>query len=115
MPIYEFLCQKCHVKSSILVRSWTKSSMARCLNCGNTDLERVISSFAYHKSMKTIHEEAGEPKAFPSSDYHKDPRNIGRWTEKRFKELGLDIPPQIQKEIQAAREGELPESLKEKL
>jgi len=52
---------------------------------------------------------------FPGSDYYKDPRNVGRWTEKRFKELGLDMPPQIQEEIQAAREGELPKSLKESL
>ncbi|GAI46471.1 unnamed protein product [marine sediment metagenome] len=65
--------------------------------------------------MKTIHEEAGEPQMFPSLDYYKDPRNIGRWTEKRFKEPGLDMPPQIQEEIKAAREGELPKSLKEKL
>jgi len=65
--------------------------------------------------MKTIHEQAGEPQMFPSPDYYKDPRNIGRWAEKRFKKLGLDIPPQIQEEIQAAREGELPKSLKEKL
>ena len=109
MPIYEFLCQKCHTKSSILMRNWTKYSINKCPNCGSSELERIISSFAYHKSMNTIHEEAGEPQILNSPDYYKDPRNIGRWTEKRFKEMGMDMPPQIQKEIQAAREGEMPE------
>jgi len=74
-----------------------------------------MSTFAYHRSVKDIHEEAGEPTLLPKPDFYKDPRNVGRWTEKRFKELGLDMPAEIKEEIQAAREGELPDSLKEML
>ncbi len=92
-----------------------ESFTGRCPACGSSDLVRAISGFAFHKSMKTVHEEAGKPQMLPSPDYYKDPRNIGRWAEKRFKEFGLDMPPQIQEGIQAAREGELPKSLKEKL
>ena len=115
MPIYEFLCQKCHTKSSILVKNITGAFTPRCSTCGSNDMVRAITSFTYHKSTKTVWEESGEPQRFSGPDYYRDPRNIGRWTEKRFKELGLDMPAQIQKQIQAAREGELPESLKEKL
>ncbi len=116
MPIYEFLCRKCNAKTSLLIRKVTDSVVAECPACGSSsDLVRVVSRFAHHKSMKTIHDEAGEPQMLPGPDYYKDPRNIGRWTEKRFKELGLDMPSQIQQGIQAAREGELPKSLKEKL
>ncbi len=115
MPIHEFLCQKCHTKSSILVRNIAESFTRRCPACGSSDLVRTISGFTYHKSMKTIHEQAGEPQMFPGPDYYKDPRNIGRWAEKRFKEMGMEMPAQIQEEIQAARQGELPKSLKEKL
>jgi putative FmdB family regulatory protein len=115
MPIYEFLCPKCQTKSSILVKSITESFTPRCPTCGSNDLVRVITSFAHHKSIKTVWEESGESQRFPGSDYYKDPRNVGRWTEKRFKELGMDMPNQIQEQIQAAREGELPDSVKEKL
>jgi len=113
MPIYEFRCQRCNTKFSILVRNWISFSNAKCPTCNSSNLQRVISSFSYHRSIKTIHEEAGEPRILPSSDYYRDPRNIGRWTEKRFKELGVEMPPQIREEIQAAREGEAPKSLKE--
>ena len=113
MPIYEFLCRKCNTKTGVLVRSVAESFIAKCPACGSDDLVRAVSGFAYHKSMKTIHEESGE--MFSSPDYYKDPRNIGRWAEKKFEELGLDMPSQIQEEIQAAREGELPKSLKEEL
>ena len=115
MPIYEFFCQECYTKSSILVKSMAESFTANCPACSSNELVRVISRFAYHKPMKTIHEEAGEPQMFSSPDYYKDPRNIGRWTEKRFKEMGLEMPTKIKGEIQAAREGELPASLKEQL
>ena len=115
MPVYEFLCQKCHTRFSVLVKNIAEPPAPKCNACGSNDLARVITSFAHHKSMKTIWEESGEPQQSQGLDYYKDPRNIGRWTEKRFKELGLDIPSQIQEHIQAAREGESPESVKEKL
>ena len=113
MPIYEFLCQECNTRSSILVKNIAQSFSVKCPACGSSNLVRVMSSFAYHKSMKTIWEESGEATMSPGPDYCKDPRNIGRWAEKKFSEMGLDIPPEIQQKIQAAREGEIPESLKE--
>jgi len=115
MPIYEFLCQKCNTKTSILVKNITEPLAPRCATCGSNDVVRIITSFAHHKSTKTIWEESGEPQRAPGPDYYKDPRNIGRWAEKRLKESGLEMPAEIQQEIQAAREGELPKSLKDKL
>jgi hypothetical protein len=50
---------------------------------------------------------------FPSLDDYKDPRNIGRWTEKRAKELGLEMPAPVEEMIQAARQGDLPNSVKD--
>jgi putative FmdB family regulatory protein len=108
MPIYEFLCQSCNEKFSILGRNTSGTSSAVCPSCGGSDVGRLVSTFAYHRSLKAIHEESGEPTLIPRGDFYKDPRNIGRWTEKRFRELGLDVPPEIQKEIRVAREGESP-------
>jgi len=45
--------------------------------------------------------------------YYKDPRNIGRWAEKRFQDMGIEMPSSVQETIQAAREGELPKPLKD--
>ena len=113
MPIYEFRCTKCGRKASFFVKSISATPARECPTCGG-DLARCISGFAFHKSLKTIHEEAGEPEMLPTStDYYKDPRNIGRWAEKRFAELGVDMPSQAREMIDAAREGELPESVKD--
>lgn len=113
MPIYEFICRRCQRKSSFLLRSFSASIEYKCSFCGSNDLSRAISPFAYHKSLKTIWEESGEPTLNPSPDYYKDPRNIGRWVEKKFQEMGEELPSQIKEQIQAAREGVLPEPLKD--
>jgi putative FmdB family regulatory protein len=113
MPIYEYTCQNCHKRLSFLIRDTSGAFVPTCPSCGNTNLSRVISGFAYHKSLKTVWEESGEPTMHPGEDYYKDPRNIGRWAEKKFQDMGQELPSQIQEKIQAAREGVLPEPLKD--
>lgn len=109
MPIYEYECLGCIKKFSVLVLSVSGTAPV-CPDCGGNDLKRLISTFAYHRSIKEIHEEAGEPTLIPRANFYNDPRNIGRWTEKRFTELGLDMPDEVKRDIQIAREGESPGS-----
>jgi putative FmdB family regulatory protein len=111
MPLYEYLCLKCQVKFTVLVKGFTESSPASCPRCGNTETERAVSTFAYHKSMQTIHEESGEPTLHSGTDFYKDPRNIGRFTEQKFRDIGMEVPKEIKEEISAARDGKLPDDL----
>ncbi len=112
MPIYEFFCPSCRKKSSFLVRSGA-SFEPKCSICGSANVNRIISSFAYHKSLSTIYEESGDPGTGQNPNYYNDPRNIGRWAEKKFKDMGMEMPGEIKQKIQAAREGELPEPVKD--
>ncbi|MBE0480657.1 MAG: zinc ribbon domain-containing protein [Dehalococcoidia bacterium] len=123
MPIYEFYCE-CGQRASFFIRKVGDPLNPVCPSCGGSKLERCISRFAYHKSVKTIHEETGEASMFPRDpSYYKDPRNIGRSTEKRLKELGIDWDSEeyrdtfsgVKETIAAAREGELPKTLKDQL
>jgi putative FmdB family regulatory protein len=113
MPIYEFICQNCQRRVSFLVRDISAPFVPKCSFCGSANLSRLISGFAYHKTLQTVWEESGEPKVQPGENYYKDPRNIGRWVEKKFQNMGEEMPSQIQEKIQAAREGVLPEPLKD--
>jgi len=111
MPIYEFKCQDCGRLTSVFVKSMASSYKAVCQHCGGKKLERALSRFAYHKSEQAILEEYGsEPKRL--EDY-KDPRQIGRWVERKFDEYGIDLPEDARKMIDAAREGEFPEPVKD--
>ena len=115
MPIYEFRCNRCQRKANLFLRSITTSVTPVCPACGSSDLVRIISSFAYHKSEKARLEEVGEPQRYPSPDYYENPRNIGRWTEKRLKEMGIDMYSEEHRDtfsgvgemIAAARDGDM--------
>jgi len=121
MPIYEFRCNDCQRKVSLFVRNITASLSPECPHCGGRQLARVISRFAYHKSGQTRLEEVGSPQPYGGLDYYKDPRNIGRWAEHRLKELGMDMHSEeyrdtfseVREVIDAAREGEMPELVKD--
>ena len=109
MPIYEFRCRRCGRLSAILTKAVGASYEARCRHCGSQEISRLVSTFAVHKSEATILAEHGsEPRSL--EDY-RDPRQIGRWAERRLQEMGMELPQQAREMIQAAREGELPEPI----
>lgn len=107
MPIYEFRCNHCQEKTSLFVKSVFEPISPKCASCGSRDLSRLVSGFAYHKAEQARQEEAGEPEMFPQPDYYKDPRNIGRWAEKRLTEIGLEVPDKVRQMIDAARDGDM--------
>jgi len=111
MPIYEYICGTCNKKVTVFLRAATAEPL--CPVCGSSSLTRIISSFAVHKSISTIYEESGTPGGATSADYYKDPRNIGRRLEKQLRDSNIDIPPEIERSIAEAREGNLPGSLKD--
>ena len=111
MPIYEFLCRECGRLTSVFVKTIGSPYEARCRHCDSTKLERAVSRFAYHRSEQTVLEQYGrEPQRL--EDY-KDPRQIGRWAERKFQEYGMDMPPEAREMIDAARGGELPTPVKD--
>ena len=111
MPLYEYKCSNCRFRFTVLLRTWDGVPESECPKCGSRDAERVMSTFAYHRSLHDVHEQSGEASLEAGPEFYKDPRNIGRWTEKKFNDMGIDVPSEIREEIDAARDGQLPESL----
>lgn len=111
MPIYEYRCDDCGRLTSLFVKSMSGEIKAACDHCGGRKLSRALSRFAYHRSEQQVLEQYGaEPNRL--EDY-KDPRQIGRWVERKFDEYGMDVPSEAKEMIDAAREGELPKPVDE--
>ncbi|MBN1690142.1 MAG: zinc ribbon domain-containing protein [Dehalococcoidia bacterium] len=113
MPIYEYICENCKKKVGIFMRPSAIQKDPACPACGGTGLRRIFSSFAVVKSIAQVHEESGNPGPGMSDDYYKDPRNIGRSLETQFKNMNMEIPPEIRSSIDKARDGVLPDSLRD--
>ena len=111
MPIYEYTCAKCGKLTSVFTRSVSESPDAECRHCGSKKLDRAFSKFAHHRSASDIQRDFGdEPRRL--EDY-KDPRQIGRWAERKFDEFGMDMPKEAREMIDAAREGDFPDPVKD--
>lgn len=110
MPIYEYRCADCEQVTSVFLRSMRQEPSAdqRCEHCGSAELSRLMSRVARLKTGQDIDEEYGAP---GQDGEYRDPRQIGRWVEQRFEEYGIDIPGDTREMIDAARDGELPDSV----
>jgi putative FmdB family regulatory protein len=114
MPIYEYRCADCDRVTSVFVRSARAKVDPRCEQCGSQRLTRLISRVNRVKTDQDVLDELGAPGAGGRrEDAYKDPRQIGSWVEKRFEEYGMDVPAETREMIDAARDGELPEPIKD--
>ena len=110
MPIYEYKCAACGRLTSSLVRNIAAEVAPPCQHCGGRTA-RALSRFAYHKSEQRVLEEHGALPRTPEE--YRDPRQIGRWVEKKFDDYGMDLPDEARTMIDAAREGEMPDAVKD--
>jgi putative FmdB family regulatory protein len=113
MPIYEYVCQECGKLTSVFVRTVNSEVSAVCGSCGSVNLKRAISRVSIGRTDAQIMEQYGVPQAGQGPDAYKDPRQIGRWVEKRFDEMGMELPSEARQMIDAAREGEFPDPVKD--
>lgn len=107
MPVYEFMCDTCKKKVSIFMKFDAYNPNPLCPLCYKAKLRRIFSTFAMRMSDNI------ESSLGPSYDYYKDPRNIGKHIEKHFQDMNIEMPAEIKQNIEAARGGELPTSLKD--
>jgi putative FmdB family regulatory protein len=102
MPIYEYRCNQCQKEFNELVLDSEKSSQVICKECGSSDLTKLMSCFAYHRSEEDRLAEFDTSKP-PGEEFYKDSRNVGLWAKKRAKELGADLGPQFDEIVDKAR------------
>jgi putative FmdB family regulatory protein len=110
MPIYEYRCEECGAVSSVLVRSRNATAEPACERCSSKRMKRLVSRIGRLKSTQDVLDEHGTP---GGGEGYRDPRQIGAWVEQRFQEYGMDVPDETREMIDAAREGEFPDEIKD--
>ena len=112
MPIYEFLCGDCRRITNHFTRKAGTGVEVPCEHCGSESTQRLVSNFARTYSRADVLERYGDPGVDGAAADIRDPRQIGSWVEKRFEGYGIDMPESAREMIDAAREGDLPDPVK---
>ena len=87
MPIYEYECEKCRKRTSILTLRVSEKVDASCKHCGASKLRRLMSRFAMPKSEESRLDALSDPSNFGGVDEN-DPKSVARMMKKMGKELG---------------------------
>jgi putative FmdB family regulatory protein len=87
MPIYEYECDKCHRRSSILTLRVSEKVDAKCEHCGATKLRRLMSRFAMPRSEESRMDALSDPSNFGDLD-ESDPKSLARAMRKMGREMG---------------------------
>ncbi len=112
MPIYEYRCDACGHVQEQFHRSLDRAATPTCESCSGA-MQRLISRFATPKTESQVLEQYGAPGPGSGPDAYRDPRQIGRWAEERFEQMGVEMPAEAQQMIDAARDGDLPDPVKD--
>jgi putative FmdB family regulatory protein len=90
VPIYEYECQGCRRRVSVLVRSMAGDTSPRCPRCGGVELRRLMSRFATLKSEDTRLESLADPAQYGDLDEN-DPKSLARFMKRMGQEMGEDL------------------------
>ena len=90
MPIYEYRCNKCNKRVSVLTLRVSEKVDPECDRCGSKNLSRLMSRFAMVKSEDARLEALADPSALSGVDEN-DPKSMARWMRKMGQELGEDF------------------------
>jgi len=112
VPIYEYLCQDCRRRVSILVRSISSPGKPVCPRCGGEHLERLMSRFARVRSEDARLDALADPSSFGGLDEN-DPKSVARWAKKMGGELGEDLGEDFDQMMEEAVEEEASGKAKE--
>jgi putative FmdB family regulatory protein len=87
MPIYEYICQDCKKRISLLILNPATYGRPKCPHCGSEKLERIMSRFRTPRSEESRMERLADPSSFSGVD-EDDPSSVAKWAKKMGRELG---------------------------
>jgi putative FmdB family regulatory protein len=90
VPIYEYECQGCRRRVSLLIRTFSAAESPRCPRCGSAELSRLMSRFATVKSEDARLDSLADPSSYGDLDEN-DPRSVAQFVKKMGHEMGEDL------------------------
>lgn len=108
MPLYEYRCQRCRRKTTVLVRGFGESPSPACQHCGSPDLARLVSTFVHRRSWGESLDSVPD-EAFSDVD-EENPRELARWMRRMRGQMG-EVTPEFDQVVEELEAGEMPGDL----
>ncbi len=115
MPIYEYICQKCRYKFSVLVRSPAGADSPACPRCQGKEISRMFSTFSVRsKTDKDVYESILGDQQLVRGMLSDDPRALAEWNKRMSGDMDEKVAPEYEDMVGRMEKGEMPtETIKE--
>ena len=88
MPLYEYRCEDCKRRFTLLVGMVARPAEQACPRCGGSQLRKLISRFAVARSEDDILDSMADPSALGDPE---DPRAMADWMRRVGREMGEEL------------------------
>lgn len=109
MPLYEYRCNSCHRRVTLLVRE--SSPQLACPQCGGQDLSRLFSTFAIKRTYMDDYESILNDSRMVNGLERDDPRALAEWNRRMSRGLDEDSGPEYKEMLERMEKGEVPPQL----
>ncbi|PIU57813.1 MAG: hypothetical protein COS88_00045 [Chloroflexi bacterium CG07_land_8_20_14_0_80_51_10] len=110
MPIYEYRCENCKRRVSLLVQGFKEPLSLKCPQCGSEKLTRLFSRFRIGKgetyARKGIYEDILSDNQLVRGLESSDPRALAEWNRRMSHGAGEDISPEYEDMLGKLEAGE---------
>lgn len=109
MPLYEYRCNQCRKRVTILVRG--ESLDLACPQCGGQDLSRLFSTFSIKRTFMDDYESILDDSRLVKGLESDDPRALAEWNRRMSRGLDEDSGPEYKEMLDRMDKGEVPPEL----
>jgi|TARA_Y100000031_G_scaffold128214_1_gene146411 putative FmdB family regulatory protein len=95
MPLYEYRCGDCGRVSTVLTFSWSNAGAIVCQKCGRSNMSRLVSRFAFHRSWgDSLNWVPGEEMLGDTDE--DDPQRLDQFMGQVKDEMGGQVSPDFE-------------------
>jgi putative FmdB family regulatory protein len=103
MPLFEYKCDQCHRRFTVLVGVTAEADPHVCPHCGGVQATRRVTRFARVRGEEDILEGLADPTALGDVD---DPRTMRRWAREVGGVMGEDLGDEFEEYLDSAESEE---------
>jgi putative FmdB family regulatory protein len=102
MPLFEYRCQDCKRRFTLLVGMVAEAPKQACPRCGGARLQKLISRFSVARSEDDILDDMADPSSIGDPD---DPKAMAQWMRRVSRDMGEELGDDFDELVEeAARE-----------
>ena len=104
MPLFEYTCDHCHKRYTVLIGMTAAGDTGTCPHCGGDRATKRVTRFARGRGDDDLMDDLADPTSMGDMD---DPKAMRRWAKEMGKEMGEDLGDDFDEYMDAAESGEM--------